>query len=567
MSAHTSIARNVLMDKDPSLNAKTVRKRLADLPRTDPEQAISQIMELVRQVDFDACSASDALNILQLSATATIAFEDQWINHRTLSGHGGLRSCAPGAYAVDKLHHLFANQLQALIQLSLSDKKQGLTPQQMAKAISLTMLLLTVSLKNAYCIYNEESNEDWKRIHTLYAIAESRHLLQTDFRFEHVPGEISIDRIYKRHLLLSIAKPYQLPPGEIFRLSTLFDQLADAVHIEAGPPRDRALYFVDLGSGIPPRFGRISKPGEYKSVRTINLTRAIQHFRSFGSKLMPKGQAKVIEQHLGGMETTQKQRDAILETELRQIERNLTGWTKRRFDRAKLDGPIEYALGVAATHNALTNNLPFEPEKELTRIAQNRGNLDIADFALIPNAQVGLDTNQTDDEVVLDEKQGAQMLITPKAFKFGSAQLRNWSKGGLRIAQDGQDLSWSVGDLLAFRLKNESSAQWALGCTRWKRVNDTQAELGIVYLGHRIIPVACRKGGIDDTTPFFRSILLPGKEPMLVTSSNVFKTDDTLLLVGNGDTLHVTLGESLRSSPGFTQFRIETNNADAAAKS
>lgn len=561
MSSHRSTAPSLIVDKDPSLKLKHVRKRLADLPRTDPERSITGITNLVRQIDFKASSAQDALSILELSATAAMAFENQWINHQTLSGHGGLNSCAPGASAVSKLHHLLANQLQALAQSAAPDKKHGLNNQQLAKAITLTMLLLTSSQRNAYCIYNNESKDDWKRLHMLYSMAETQGLLQSHFNFDHLPSELNADRVYKRHLLLSIAKPYQLPPGEIFRLSSLLDQLAETVELTVGVPREKARYFVDLGSGIPPRFGRISKTGKYQSVRTIDLDKALEHFRSFGSRLIPKRQAKVIEHHLGGVDTSQAQRDSALEKELLQIERNLSGWTKRRFDRAELNSLLEYTLGVAASHNALTNNRPFEPEKELSRIAQNRGSLNVADFALLPTANQdnGFDANE--DEITLDEQTNRTGLITPKAFKFGSGQLKNWSKGGLRITQDDQDHTWSVGDLLAFRLKGEESADWALGCTRWKRVSDTRTELGIVYLGHRIVPVGCRKGRVDDTTPFFRSLLLPGKDPMLVTSSNVFRTDDKLLLVGNGDTMQVVLGEVVRSSPGFTQFQISTQSA------
>jgi hypothetical protein len=558
MSFIHSTAQPMTVDKDPSLKLKHVRSHLADLPRTDPERAIAAITSLVRQIDFKSVSAPEALNMLELSATAAMAFEHQWINHQTLSGHGGLRSCTPGANAVYKLHHLLANQLQALAQSTVIDKKHGFDKRQLAKAITLTMLLLTDSQRNAYCIYNNESKDDWKRLHTLYSMAEAKDLLQSRFKFDHIAGELSADRIYKRHLLLAIAKPYQLPAGEIFRLASLFDQLAETVELRTGVPQNKAMYFVDLGSGNPPRFGRISKPGEYRSVRTIELDKALEHFRSFGSKLMPKRQAQVIEHHLGGIETSQAQRDSALEKELLQIERNLAGWTKRRFGRAELDTRLEYSLGVAATHNALTHNRPFEPEKELSRIAQKQGSLKVANFALLPTSNHANSTDSEDEEINLDDQVSRSGLATPSAFKFGSARLKNWSKGGLRVVQDDRDHTWSVGDLLAFRLKGEASAQWALGCTRWKRVSDSQTELGIVYLGQRIVPVGCRKGGIEDTTPLFRSLLLPGKEPTLVTSSNVFKTDDHLLLVGNGDTMQVTLGEVVRGGPGFTQFQINT---------
>ncbi len=525
-----------------SLSLKELSKHLAALPRANSASALQEILGLIHSYNFSTLNAKDALDTLTLFSQHYKDLEKQLLNEQTLTGLSGTQQCLPVIKLLETLIQKIEYGFKQIISIS-QDKtsKRSLSDDDLAACVCFSIQILTDSLRNAYCVYKEEPLNLWGKLHTLYALAEQQDLQTRPVKLS--PGHVShACTLYKTALVLAISKPYQVAPGEVVKLSRVLATIVPDVLLEKTKTKGLSCHYVDLNSNHGPQYGRKT---EAASVRVLGFDKARvrlnQELKQLGAKLGSPTQNR------GATQVAHNISNRIMKFELGLVERRMRGWIRRRDERKSANALVSFALGVAGSHNVLSGNQPFEPEKDLVKILGESKDSS-GGFSLIPDQQRDLPEDLDLPPLSITDTQ---------SFAIQSGILRDWSKQGMRIEQSQNELSWNVGDLLAFRLNHSKDEKWIIGCTRWKKIHGAKImELGVVYMGGRVTPVACRKEHQDSNNPFFRSLLLPGETPSLITPSGIFQGTEELTLVGNGGVLKIRLAEALRSSPTFSQYRI-----------
>lgn len=434
------------------------------------------------------------------------------------------------------------------------------------RAMSYQGLLLLRS----YQVYAPYPRGIWKELHTIYHFIESYNLVKQVIKdpLNLLPGNSSIEALYKKILLLSLAMPYRLHRGEIDKACTLLNQFVGYCHISTitEPTHPTGLFIIDLNSDNQPSYLAMHTGNDFSNCRLLNTSEMVVNLN----------------------EQLQSENNELLNiASLDLLRRLLSSWSvlsKRGFSRInKNNTTADVAFGLSAAHYFVSGEQNF-----LATPGENNGESVIksktSDFYSTRVHGIGdvtkgpdvwnMNYTYSNNDPINGEPDTRSLTPSDNLHTGPSSDYRtvrlamsNVSAGGYcLISQDDVDFSAHVGDLLAIHDENEPSiGQWGIGVIR-RMLNNRSGniELGIEMLTPNAVAVAARLEKIDNNEPgsdYLRCLMLPElrtiEQPAtLITPSMPFKINSQIRINLQDHSILAILSRQLESTRSFSQFEF-----------
>ena len=444
------------------------------------------------------------------------------------------------------------------------------------RAMSYQGLLLLRS----YQVYAPYPRGIWKELHTIYHFIESYDLLKQVIKdpLNLLPGNSSIETLYKKILLLSLAMPYRLHRGEIDKVCTLLNQFVNFSHLnkitEGTPPA--GLFIIDLDSDNQPGYLAMHNSNDFSGCRLLNTSEMIINLNE---------QLQAPDSELLSIVTPDLSK------------RLLSAWSvlsKRSFSRLhKNDSFANVAFGLSAAHYFVSGEQSFSstPSQHDGETVLNSKVSDfhstrvhaLSDVAKGPDVWNMNFTYSKNDPINGESDKnsltnGNTVTSAPNSeYQTVELAMSNVSAGGYcLVSRENVDFSAHVGDLLAIHDNNETSLeQWGIGVIRRMLSNrSSNIELGIEMLTPNAVAVAARLESADDNQPgsdYLRCLMLPElrtiEQPAtIITPSMPFKKESHIRINLQDHSILAVLSKQLESTGSFSQFEfkvLEENMVDS----
>lgn len=463
------------------------------------------------------------------------------------------------------------------------DKRQKLT------ACHRALSYLGQALLYAYQVYAPYPAGVWLQIHGLYRQAEAAGLHQTAVKADDTgnPCAGTIENAYKRILLLALACPYRLRPGEaeqIYRWLCDWSQHATLSGF-AKTQNQNSLFVTNLASDDPPTY-LVLRDTQYSQddCRLLNAARL----------------ADTIRETLGqGRNDLSKAAHAVNDHVLRRL---MLAWgvmPKRRFSRSQKHATAMVAMGLSSAHYFISGEVAFDargsesagmlfggPARfEASEISDRRAQSQ--DVWTIGGARPLHESHPHSRDSQYIEFTGSSDAVTAaartpeKAASPGPAyQTREWkminvSAGGYRLLWDsGENSQAQVGELLGLQESSDpDSFHLSLGVVRWMKANSERGlELGVEMLSPGAVAVGTRIHKAKGGSEYMRSLLLPaiktiGQPATLLTPALPYHVGDVVTVTSHGKEARVELVKLVENTGTFAQFQFRPLDSQSAGMS
>ena len=339
--------------------------------------------------------------------------------------------------------------------------------------------LLTLSYKT----YTPTPAGVWHEIHQIFHYAQFHNLQDLPVEERTAPSS-TISVVYKQALLLALADPYRLMPGEVDRVAGIIGHFSGGAIIMP--------YSVDLnGAGLfliqsdtdraPKALASITNlnPAPIdKVISTANLAFTL-------SELIAQ-----LESGTGpnALSLPDGATDAQSSDLLRRLSRAWSSPPKRAFNRQPAQAVVDICAGIQVLNFYLTlENDPNMAAERQRLLAATTLSLKVVDGRPTGNAK--------------------------NEYQVSSCEILNQSASGLALRKSPEAKPQvAVGEIIGVRLPDKSS--WNVGAARWVQSNDAQEiELGIQLLAPTGVPLMIEPatGAGVRKQP---AILLPGMEAL-----------------------------------------------------
>ncbi len=421
-------------------------------------------------------------------------------------------------------------------------------------------------LLRAYQAYAPYPAGVWREIHALYRAAEADGSAGIAVRDAEQPEvESTIEERYKRILLLALACPYRLRPGEVEQIHAwLADWCRHATLERLAEPRNpTGRFVVDFQSDGPPVY-LVLHATDYRddTCRILNATRL----------------ADVVRDHLGRLRRDGQTGRRVNEQVLQRL---MLAWgvlPKRRFSRRQRHSTAVVAMGLSAAHYFIGGEAAFAGDaanpglfdkparfdaREPAAARPSRDVWELGGARPLHEPHAGAATEQYIDFDRLAPKTAtgatARTPVGP-AFRTHDWKMVNVSAAGYRLLWDSSASSQAhVGELLGLRESTDpDSFHLGIGVVRWMKVAEEGLELGVEMLSPGAVAVGTKKRAGGEYT---RSLLLPaikalGQPATLLTAALPYRAGDHLLVNSHGKELRVELTKLVENTGIFAQFQF-----------
>jgi len=443
-------------------------------------------------------------------------------------------------------------------------------------ALHRSMSYQGLLLLRAYQVYAPYPRGIWKELHTTYHFIESYDLLNQVIKdpLNLLPGNSSIESLYKKILLLSLSMPYRLHRGEIDKVCNMLNQFVNFTRLDKitkdVPPA--GLFIIDLGHDSQPGYLAMHQSNDYRSCRLLNTSEMVvninEELQSADSTLLKDVSPDLVTRLLGAW--------SIL--------------SKRSFSRIQRDESYaNVAFGLSAAHHFVSGEQVFSPASNKDNPDDTSGaNSKISDFHstrvnAISDVTTGPDfwnMNYTysDNDPTRAEPATTSLgsqTVSSQGFEYETIQLgmANVSAGGYcLVSQDNINFSAHVGDLLAVRDADDPSLeQWGIGVVRRMLSNrNGSIELGIEMLTPNAVAVAARLESETDSqsgSDYLRCLMLPElrtiEQPAtIITPAMPFKLNNRIRINLQDKSIIAVLSRQLESTRSFSQFEFNVIEED-----
>ena len=441
-------------------------------------------------------------------------------------------------------------------------------------------------LVETYCIYAPEPKKLWLELNQLYRYAELNgfHLSELE---QGAGGVASIDRAYRRLLLLALANPYHLMQGETLQIYHELGDWAQACRLQNLAPGNSAqgTLFVDLENDAPPRYA----PAAF--TMPLPLDGRILDI----SPILPLVEMRIKEVTLAN-KTEAGQLTLMGRKQRNMYKRLAEAWgvrSERLSERKRRDAPVTITIGISACHHHAAGGAEFAPEA--SEIELRRGGAG--------GAGDGLSLISADEAPWLSEDKSSRLttgIVQPRTSQFINAQgksskdvwvkvystqaqheheknggphfdhticlLQDESAGGMGIESGQQhNLRMNVGEVMAFLTEDDKQRrEWSIGIVRWLRLGPgDELSLGIRVLADDALPVATRGvRGAGRGGEYFRSLLIPKLDPSqyptsLITPAAIYDVDSIILINTGEQLLYAHLTKLLEATNAYSQFQFQ----------
>ena len=476
------MAKQRLLKKDDSILTLAVSWQ-HELPLMDVPSAQKRLSEWLNSADFIQLNPHQ-----QYMALEPVAY---WLDALTQNLHQQiLATSLPLSEKIHARYQLIATLQQQLCQSYLQQARlalsQALEPFDGTRAMQRAMSHLEAQFLTAYLIYSPVPPDLWQILHTLFALAESHQLDETELDLQENPAYQSINTRYKKILLLSQAQPFQLELTEILTLNKILPNLSVYCSLSKDPSDAEATYTVDLRQDQPPaRFQHTQPPST-----------SVRFFVTY--PLLP-----LLESQLTPARNLNPDFSGLSQLPLRLVRKLIHCWHPlqiRKSSRAPHDGQTALILGINSIYTAL------QPKSVTPKPAPA---LSIPAWDLLPQEKPELTPlslgPKRHQEADIWARVYAGIPLPPlETQKIPTTPSQYW-----RICDQGMGgvrLFWShanacaarVGELVALRHPLHPPTQFNLiGIVRWMRnfeqpyFAERGVEIGVETIAIQAIPIEC----------------------------------------------------------------------------
>lgn len=422
-------------------------------------------------------------------------------------------------------------------------------------------------LVRSYQVYEHEPASIWSELHALYQYAE-----QYKLHLGLIPATgTSIDQLYKRSVLLSLACPHRLRQTDIEKVyKHLLRWSNGATLIPVSDEESQAgMYCVNLAGNEGPGFFVANSEQDASTMRLLDTSALVQTIQD---------KAMVFDGTITNSKDTRLEN--LPRHTLEQLMIIWSGLMKRHSTRTKKNANVQIVMGLRATHHFLMekehadhpdeNPSASSPDPEFdvrsrfsTGVA-GPSNIDLWNPVYTIAAHSESYDVDFDSDSVFKKKSA-----NDESYESHICASVNESAGGFRlvwIPWEGKrpSLNALVGELIGLReVDEETDSQWNIAVIRWLKINrDNKLELGVEKLapfgmavGVQAI-VKARTAG-----DYQRALVLPElkgiNQPETLITPSYFEAGKELKLHTHGKTTNVKLVKLQESTGAFSQYQFK----------
>ncbi|MCU7937783.1 MAG: hypothetical protein KZQ64_04865 [gamma proteobacterium symbiont of Bathyaustriella thionipta] len=397
----------------------------------------------------------------------------------------------------------------------------------LACALYHVLFYLTGQLYSNYTLYSACTENVWRDIHQLFHFSSKRKLSSKTIKGK-VSQQQTIEALYKKILLFSLANPYHLSAHEMKQVWLLLDNyssFADVVLDSEKVLKKDYPFIIMAYSDQAPLIHSLKKPDIH--VPDIN-------FPSVSSSIWGLATKKLIKK----VSKTNKFTD-ISNSLLKCLLRSWSGESLRAESRSEMIEPVVVALGVSC-------------------ISQFLSQIDIKPKILR-----------------LDTKKSHKLKVTSSIYSLFQAYLIDESKSGFRVklSQHAEKpITPNIGEVIAIKHIDNGIH---IGYLRWMRENpEGEVEFGIEHLSTMAEPVQLTRDSDTlsqsqhdtEKLDILDSFVFPGGEefnfkPILFTHTFVEKfynmRNDTLVLNHKTGSINIKLVQKVNEVLGCSLYLFE----------
>jgi len=552
-----------LAARERGMRAPTRPRQLArwarTLPQGDGRRAAADVLGQLRRLnlhDYAPRQRASLNGIVRPLAESVLEALRRPLRGGSLAVEDGQRGAAAD---IQQLLQALADADRLVIEgLSAQSRPKPADTPLLAEAVHGEVTALSQRLLESYRVYHSEPPGVWRELHRLYRFAEERGLLERTVGDPHGqrPPAVrrSIELAYKRIVLLAIAEPYHLMPGEAGELYDTLAGWAGACEIrplgELPPNGD---YIVDLAVDMAPRY----VPGDMQVKPAAGHILDIDAVREALDAAIQPLLSQAREGAAASRLAERQRRDRLM-----RLADTWSGHPARRAPRRAHRAQIQMTAGLNGCHYQLSGGAAFTPEMDALKIttsARRPSSMDLpasaeqtpqALFATAYREALQRDKRHQDRGTyavhpwlqINDSEAGIALSCPPERV------------GGVR-----------VGELAAYRFTAGQGPAWRIGAVRWLRQGDSgTVEMGIKNLADRAIAIGAKGiAGVGAHSEYFRALLLAGDgAATLITPAAIFDVGSELLINDRRQLRRVRLTRLLLSTRAFTQFEYASARQD-----
>lgn len=503
--------------EDPSVEThpNLLQNRLEALPLGNLQEVSRALCDEIGALNRQKVAMDARLKLLELYRGAILnlmpALEDQFVNARL-----------PLPEKPRKMAEL-ARELQAglatgykIILLDYQSKRIRLGKGKIALAATQRGIsALSRILAIHYQTYAPTPAGIWSEIHQIFRFAMEQKIADEAIADAH--GEGSVGLVYKQALLLALADPYHLNPGEIRKIREYLAQFGDLAQLQpfmqSGDPV--GLFLVQTDSDGPPRETPLNFDESVNPNGILLNTRELAHALRHHAGRLETGESP------GNLRLPVSAGEADYPALLRRLLKHWLAIPKRAYRRTQNIAGAEVCTGLPAVHHFL-------------------GGI------------------EADDSTDLSFVQPAKK----PQFISGKWLIVNESAGGLALRGIFKvQPHIRPGEIIG--LKMEGSDKWHVGAVRWvKSDKPSHLEIGAQLLAPKAVAAAMKPSISGPAEEFQPALLLPEiplfRQPeTLLAPHGAFGAQRELLLkFGDGTTLTVRAVKLEEQTASFDRFEF-----------
>ncbi len=531
----------------PPMRVKKLREWLHNLPTAYTRKTVHLFNQQLEQLNQTVSPPEDRLQLLdtlrpvarQLLVTLARHLKQASIplSQKNLQTYNDLHALLGGMAAGYKI---------VVSELAASKPEKEHPRLLLREAIYHSIQYLGRRLLTCYMVYATEPEQVWRELHQLYRYAESQGFqdqpVDDPVPDYSLPVGYTIDLVYKRSLLLSLAEPYHLMAGEADDIHYLVSAWTPCCHLLPLPGDSLAGEFaLDFESDQPPRFISEEIQWQPRDGRLIEIGEVKQRLDAHLQRIL-KTAMHNLEEDRHSM-VLRYQRDMLL-----RLSDAWEGALKRQATRHSHSATIRMAMGLNAAHHYINQRNAFTPEMD-EFVIKYRDEVDITSevMATAYDTAMQKDSYHTHDY-------SANPWWQRNASAHGAALACTLESGCSNV---------KVGEIVAW-CNSDRCLHWQPAVVRWLRTRPAEGmELGVMSIANSAVAVAV-KGlqGTGEGTDYFRGLLIPKQVSVqqrrsLIVPASVFDIDSVLSVNMKRRLFYVRLKKLLLSTHSFNQFEFE----------
>ncbi len=452
-------------EKTVPIQTALVRSWLAELPLADQEQSAQQLTAHIAAANRQPHHPTERLRYLETvgetAATLVQALRERVRHHPLpLSIHG-----EQVAQLIRGLHREQAiGYKRALHDAIGAEPSAPLAQGFLTQALFGAMAYLGELLLDYFQTYQHPEPGIWRDLHQLFRHAERNRLQGAQLTPLHTPygRESSLQRLYLRLLLLTLASPYRLRQGELDWVNDSLERWVDYCEVRIPPTHESGIgvLVIDLDSDEPadqPPPASDSAARHYRIVMTIDLLPVLR-------------QELTQSQERGGLPMT-----SVGSTLSADIYRRLTqAWgtsPQRSFSRSERAANLDVTVGFRSLCRRIAAGASAAPHDALERVSDDKPR---------PLDENIVESHEQDVWSLVYTPYGAnpdEDELPPETHRCGTI---NESAGGFCLVTHRESpLRARVGELVGIR-DDAGPGEWEIGVIRWMRDSEKESmEFGV----------------------------------------------------------------------------------------